>query len=97
VIIVTGSVVARPEAFDQLLAQCREHVERSRGEPGCISHAVYRDVDNPMRLVFLEQWESREALAIHFEVPASGTFVNAARDLASEPPTLQIYDAEPTR
>jgi len=97
VIIVTGSVVARPEAYDELLALCREHVERSRSEPGCISHAVYRDVDEPMRLVFFERWESREALATHFDVPASGAFVNAARDLTSEAPTLQIYTAEVAR
>lgn len=96
-IIVTGSVVARAEAFDQLLALCREHVERSRSEPGCISHAVYRDVDEPMRLVFFEEWESRAALATHFEVPASGAFVNAARDLTSEAPTLHIYNAEMAR
>ena len=96
-IIVTGSVVARPEAFDELLALCREHVERSRSEPGCISHAVYRDVENPIRLVFFEQWDSREALATHFEVPASGAFVNAARDLTSETPTLHIYNAETAR
>jgi quinol monooxygenase YgiN len=97
VIIVTGSVVARPEAFDQLLTLCREHVERSRSEPGCVSHSVYRDVDDPMRLVFFEQWESREALATHFEVPESGAFVSAARDLTSEAPTMQIYDAELAR
>jgi quinol monooxygenase YgiN len=97
VIIVTGSVVARPETFDQLLALAREHVERSRAEPGCISHDVYRGVDDPMRLVFFERWESRDALAAHFDVPASGAFVNAARDLTSESPTLEIYESEPTR
>ncbi len=96
-IIVTGSVVAKPEAFDQLLALCREHVARSRREPGCISHAVYRDVDEPMRLVFFEQWENRDVLATHFEVPASGDFVVAARKLTSESPTLEIYQAELTR
>src|SRR4051812_28039279 len=96
-IIVTGSVVAKPEAFDELLALCREHVARSRTEPGCISHAVYRDVDDPMRLVFFEQWASRDALATHFEVPASGEFVVAARKLTSASPTLEIYTADPAR
>ena len=96
-IIVTGSVVARPETFDQLLALCREHVDRSRKEPGCISHAVYSDVDDPMRLVFFEQWESRDALATHFAVPASGEFVAAARKLTSASPTLEIFSADLTR
>jgi len=31
-ILVTGSIVAREEAFDDLLRACLEHVERSRKE-----------------------------------------------------------------
>jgi len=55
-IIVTGSIQARPDTLDELLALSVEHVRRSRGEPGCVSHAVHRDVEDPLRLVFFEQW-----------------------------------------
>jgi quinol monooxygenase YgiN len=51
-IIITGSVTGTPETIDELLAASLEHVRRSRAEPGCISHAVHRDVENPLRLVF---------------------------------------------
>jgi hypothetical protein len=53
-ILVTGSIVAREEAFDDVLRACLEHVERSRKEPGCISHDVHVDCQNPMRLFFFE-------------------------------------------
>jgi quinol monooxygenase YgiN len=95
-IIVTGSIVARPDSVDELIALSIEHVRRSRTESGCKSHAVHRDIENPLRLVFFEEWEDRAALAAHFAVPASRAFVKAARPLAAEPPAMNIFDAAPT-
>ena len=95
-IIVTGSVRARPESLDEVLRLSLEHVERSRKEPGCLLHTVHQDVEDPHRVVFLEQWEDSAALAAHFEVPESLEFVTAVGELAEETPQLDVYDAEPT-
>src|ERR1700757_2008155 len=92
-IVVTGSVTARQDSFDEVRRLSLEHVHRSRGEPGCISHAVHVDCENPLRLVFIEQWADRAALAAHFSVPASRSFVRALGALVSAPPTIEIYDA----
>jgi quinol monooxygenase YgiN len=91
--IVTGSIVARPETFDELLAASLEHVRRSRDEPGCISHAVHRDVEDDHRLVFFERWADRASLDDHFRVPASADFVRTVTRLAAQPPTMAIYEA----
>ncbi len=93
-IIVTGSVLARPDAIDTVLAMSLEHVHRSRLEPGCISHSVHRDAENPLRLFFFEQWSGMAALQTHFKVPASGAFVRAAAGLCQEAPAMQLYDAQ---
>jgi quinol monooxygenase YgiN len=92
-IVVTGSVTARTESFEDVRRLSLEHVRRSRTESGCISHAVHVDCENPLRLVFIEQWADRAALAAHFAVPASRNFVRALQPLAASPPDLQIYDA----
>lgn len=92
-ILVTGSVTARPETFDEILKLSLEHVRRSRTEPGCISHAVHVDSENPLRLVFLERWVDRAALSAHFAVPASHEVVKALRSLAAEATPIDIYDA----
>ena len=92
-ILVTGSVVARAEAWDEVRRLSLEHVHRSGNEPGCISHAVHVDCENPLRLVFVEQWADRAALLAHFAVPASRDFVAALRPLASDMPMIEIYDA----
>src|SRR6201985_2345420 len=92
-IVVTGSVTTRQDAFEEARRLSLEHVHRSRGEPGCISHAVHVDCENPLRLVFIEQWADRAAQAVHFAVPASRNFVRALGGLGSARPTIAIYDA----
>jgi quinol monooxygenase YgiN len=92
-IVVTGSVTARQDSFDEARRLSLEHVHRSRREQGCISHAVHIDCENPLRLVFVEQWADRAALAAHFAVPASRDFVRTLQPLAASSPTIEIYDA----
>jgi quinol monooxygenase YgiN len=92
-IVVTGSLTTRQDSFDEARRLSLEHVHRSRLEQGCISHAVHVDCENPLRLVFIEQWVDRTALAAHFAVPASRDFVRALRPLAAASPTIEIYDA----
>jgi len=96
-IIITGSILAETDRLDELLALCLEHVRRSRSEPGCLAHAVHQDVENPRRLVFVEEWSDRAAVAAHFAVPASRAFVKAASRLAALPPKMNIYDAASTK
>jgi quinol monooxygenase YgiN len=96
-VIVTGSIRARPDSIDRVLALSLEHVQRSRREPGCLLHSVHRDVEDDLRLVFLEHWADVDALRTHFQVPDSGAFVNAVVALADGPPELAIYDAHPVR
>lgn len=94
-IIVLGSVIARPETFAELLKVAQEHVERSRAEPGCIAHAVHVDHENPLKLVFVEKWTDAPALAAHFRVKGSIDFVGHARTLAAGPPVIEIFSATP--
>ena len=92
-ILVTASVTTRSDSFDEVRRLSLEHVCRSRLEPGCLAHAVHADCENPLRLVFIEQWADRAALSAHFAVPASRDFVRALQPLASAASTLEIYDA----
>jgi quinol monooxygenase YgiN len=92
-IVVTGSVTAREDSFNEARKLSLEHVHRSRLEPGCISHAVHVDCENPLKLVFFEQWADRAALLAHFAVPASRDFVRALQPLAAAATTIELYDA----
>jgi quinol monooxygenase YgiN len=92
-IVVTGSVTARADSFDEVRKLSLQHVHRSRTEPGCISHAVHVDCENPLRLVFFEQWADRAALLAHFAVPASRDFVRSLQTLAAAATTIELYEA----
>ena len=89
-VIVIGSIVGTEASIEELIGLSLEHVRRSRTEPGCLSHAVHRDVENDLRLVFVERWADRDSLDTHFAVPASGEFVTVAGTLAAEPPSIEI-------
>jgi len=92
-LIVTGSIAARADTFDELLEASLAHVTRSRGEPGCLEHGVAIDANDGLRLVFFERWADRAALDAHFKVPASRAFGALAARLAAHPPELALYEA----
>jgi quinol monooxygenase YgiN len=93
-VVVTGSIQSKPERIDELVRLCLEHVRRSRSEPGCLSHTVHRDVEDPLRLVFVEEWANRAALLAHFAVPASRAFVKAAAACATGAPSMALYEVD---
>jgi len=93
-IIVLGHVDASADTIDAAVAVSLEHVRRSRQEPGCMSHSVHRDVENPLRLVFVERWTDRDALNAHFRVPESGAFVDALTGLAVGDPVMEIFTTQ---
>jgi len=92
-IIVTGTLHARPDTLGEVLRLSREHVQRSRAEAGCLEHGVAIDVDDPLRLVFFERWADGEAIAAHLKLPASRGFGKAVAGLVDQPPTLSMFDA----
>ena len=92
-IIVTGTLHARPASLAEVLALSREHVARSRPEPGCLEHGVSIDADDPNRLVFFERWADREAIDAHLRLPASRGFGKAVATLVDQPPTLSMFKA----
>ena len=93
-IIVIGSVTVRDSDLNEALSLSKEHVDRSRQQPGCLMHSVHVDAEDGNRLVFLEQWESMEALERHFQVQQSIAFIDAIASLATVAPQMQLFDSD---
>lgn len=96
-IIVTGHVIARKDTEAAVQRLAVEHVLRSRSEPGCVSHEVNRDVQQPLRFVFVERWSDMAALQAHFRLQASRDFAQSMAELSEESPHIAIYQAEAIR
>ncbi len=94
-IIVTGTIRARPDTFEEVRRLGLEHSRRSRAEPGCISHDLHVDCEDPLKLVFVERWADASALRAHFDLAASLDFVRAVRGLAASRTEMQVYEAGP--
>jgi quinol monooxygenase YgiN len=92
-ILITGTVTAKPDTIDEMLRVSTGHVHRSRTEAGCISHHVSIDADDPLTLHFTERWESVEALKTHFRVPESRAMWKQLQELAAHPGAMHIYEA----
>lgn len=90
-ILVIGDVRIREGSLDAAVALSRKHVERSRREPGCISHDVHHHVDDTQRLVFVERWADRAAIDAHFRVPESIAFARELTSLAAERPIMEVH------
>ncbi|MFJ6328467.1 MULTISPECIES: putative quinol monooxygenase [unclassified Rhizobium] len=61
--------VAKPGAEDKLEALFRSVIATTLTEEGCISYQLNRDLDNPRRFVWTEEWESRALLEKHAAAP----------------------------
>jgi len=96
-ILVWGSVEARDGSCEEMLRLSLEHVARSRGEPGCLSHTVSVDAENRNRLNFFEEWKDLNALHQHFAVSESVAFAARLVELSVEPPELRIFDSSRIR
>ena len=93
-IVVLGTALARPDTLDEMRRLSIEHVERSRGEPGCLSHEVAIDALRPLQLSFTERWSDAAALAAHFQLDASRRFAKALAALGAQPPQMTLYVAD---
>ena len=68
-IYVIATLVAKPGTRDALTAGAKPCIEATRKEAGCISYDLCASATDPNLLVFVERWESREALTAHSKMP----------------------------
>ena len=59
-LIVTGSVEARPDTMIASWSSDRRTFSAPAWSRGCILHSIHRDVENELRVVFIEQWEDTQ-------------------------------------
>lgn len=66
---VVAIFVAKP-GFEQKLEQLfRGVVDTTLREEGCISYQINRDIENPRRFVFTEEWRNEVDLDRHLAAP----------------------------
>src|ERR1700693_3963633 len=76
-IVVVGRVQTDAERRDALVRIGRAVADVSREETGCVSYRLYEDTELENEFVFVEEWESSEALQRHFATAHVAEFMKA--------------------
>ena len=65
-------------------------VEPAGREPGCLSYAVFCDIEDKNRFSLIEEWETREDMDQHIRSHRFGVLLGT-KALLCEPPEIQIH------
>jgi quinol monooxygenase YgiN len=90
-IVVVGRVQTDAGKRAELVRIGQAVAAASRLEPGCISYRVYQDTENDNDFVFVEEWESDEALQRHFATSHVAEFMQAIQATIVAPPDVKFH------
>ena len=90
-VIVSGTVRIDPAKADAFMPHAKTMLAETRKEAGCIVYSFSFDVEDPGLVRIYEEWESREHLAAHFEVPHMADWRAALADLGAYDRNVKVY------
>jgi quinol monooxygenase YgiN len=90
VIIVRIAMNALPEKQKEVMQTLLSMVESTGKERGCLSHQVFRDIEDENVFSLIDEWETREDLDQHIRSAKFGVMLGT-RSLLCEPPNIQIH------
>ena len=77
---------------EKLCEVLRGLIGPTRSEAGCINYDLHRDVDDPARFMFHENWVSKTALDEHLEKPYLQVFLAQTGYLLAQPVEITLWD-----
>jgi quinol monooxygenase YgiN len=96
-IVVVGRVQTDADRREELIGMGQALAAASRQEAGCISYRFYEDTEAPNEFVFVEEWESDEALQTHFRTEHIGTFMRSVPGAVLAAPDVKFHTIASTR
>jgi len=90
-IVVVGRVKTDEGKREALVRIGQAVAAASRKEIGCISYRLYEDTELANEFVFVEEWESSEALQRHFATSHIRKFMRAIPATLVAPPDVKFH------
>jgi quinol monooxygenase YgiN len=90
-IVVVGTVRTDPDRRETLIRVGQTVAAASRAEEGCISYRLYEDTEVENEFVFVEEWDSEEALQRHFATAHIRDFMQAIPATIVAPPDVKFH------
>ena len=81
------------DKLDKYLELAKEvTAETNAKDSGCIQYELFRDTQDPLHFVMLEEWENQAALDAHLKAPHFTGLVPKMDGLTAKPPTLTLLE-----
>ena len=92
-VVLTAYATVLPDQIETALEACRSIREVSISEPGCERYDFFQNPFEGTRIVFVEEWTSKEDLDTHFQQPAFAGFMQTITPLLAAPPEIRIFES----
>jgi quinol monooxygenase YgiN len=89
-IVVRITMTALPENQLEVMQTFLSMLEPSAKETGCLSYAVFHDIEDKNQFNLLQEWDTREDLDLHFNSPRFGVLLGT-KALLDGPPKIEIH------
>ena len=89
-IVVRISMTALPENQLEVMQTFLSMIEPSAKEAGCLSYAVFNDIEDKNQFNLLQEWETRKDLDLHLSSHRFGVLLGT-KALLSGPPNVEIH------
>jgi quinol monooxygenase YgiN len=90
-IVVVGRVRTDADKRGDLIRVGQAVAAASRAESGCLGYRLYEDTETENDFVFVEEWESDEALKRHFATSHIDEFMRAIPKTLVAPPDVKFH------
>ncbi len=91
-IVVVAVLKAAEGKSDQIIEEFKKLVPKVRQDPGTITYAVHRALDDPNKLMVFEQYEDQAALQYHGQTEHFKQFGRDTRGLFAGRPEVTLYE-----
>ena len=91
-LVIAGTVSIDPANHEEAIAAATEMMAETHKEPGCISYTFSAALDDPGGFHIFEEWESQEALDLHFKAPHMAAFQGKFGKLGVREMKVQRYE-----
>ena len=89
-IIIRISMTVLPEKQLELTQTIISMIGFTEKEKGCLSHAVFCDIEDKNSFILLQEWKTREDLDRHIRSHRFGVLLGT-KNLLGKPPKIQIH------
>ena len=93
-IYVVATLTVKPEMRTEFIAAATACIKETRKEPGNIAYDLHESVTDPVKMVFVEQWENEQALVPHRAAEHMKAFGRVVVKCISAPPKIEVITPE---